>query len=124
MKAIAIIAACALATGCATTGYTDMGYAPIVDMAGVQGSTYQADLDDCQQYAQQRAGAGTGAVAGAVAGAVFGLLLNAAIGGGYRSSLAGVGALSGAASGATAGEGTQRDIIRRCLSGRGYRVLD
>lgn len=117
----ALVLAAAL-SGCAMQP-TGANYRPMVDQRSA-GANYEADLAECQQYAAQRAGAGTGAVAGAAAGAIFGLLLNAAIGGGFRHSLAGAGALSGAVSGASANEGTQREIIRRCLQGRGISVLD
>lgn len=120
---IAAIAACTIA-GCATQGYTDMGYQPVVDLKPGQ-THYQQDLSECSQYAQQRGGAQQGAVGGAVAGAIVGGLLGALFG---DSRLAGqmavVGAVTTAPGAAAQAEGTQRDIIRRCLVGRGYSVLD
>ena len=73
---------------------TGAQYQPLVD-SRTQGANYSQDLAECQAYATQRAGAADGAVAGAVFGALLG---------------------------AAAGEGTQRDIIKRCLAGRGYRI--
>jgi uncharacterized protein YcfJ len=107
--------------GCANSG---AGYRPVVDIKGVDLNRYQSDLAECQQYAHQTAGAGESAAAGAAAGAVFGALLAAAAGGGTsRKSSAGIGAISGAAGAGAQGEMNQRDVIRRCLSGRGYKVL-
>ena len=112
-----VLALALLASGCAS-------YTPVVDMRGVDRRTYAADLDECQGYATQRSAGGT-AAAGAVAGAVFGALLGAAIG---NHSLAqrgaGVGALYGVAGGAAAGADSQIDIVRRCMHGRGYAVLN
>lgn len=121
---ITICAAAIMLTGCATHG-TGASYAPLVDLRGADSTQYSQDLGSCQAYASQRAGAADMAVVGAIAGALIGVAF-AAIGGGhgYRNEMAGIGALSGALSGAGQGEGTQRDIIRRCLAGRGYSVLD
>ena len=108
-------------TGCANMG---ANYRPIVDNKGVDLNRYEVDLQECQAYATQTAGAGESAAAGAAAGALFGAVLAAAAGRNYsRSSSAGVGAVSGAASAGASGENNQRNIIRRCLAGRGYKVL-
>lgn len=123
-KVTTTLVASALLAGCAS-GPTGANYRPLVDTRGSTSQNYEADLVDCQGYATQRAGAGQRAVAGAVAGALLGVAL-AAIGGakGFRNELAGIGALTGGLQGAGQGEGTQRDIIRRCLANRGYSVLD
>lgn len=119
-----LVAGCLLVsmiTGCANTG---ANYRPVVDTKGVDLNRYEADLGECQQYANQTAGAGQSAAAGAAAGAIFGAVLAAAAGGGAsRKSTAGVGAVTGAAGAAGQGENNQRNVIRRCLSGRGYKVL-
>jgi len=119
--ALAVAIATIGATGCATRG-TGANYSPIVDRPG---PAYMQDLADCQAHATKVMDAAQGAAAGAVAGAIFGALLAAAAGGGgrYQQQVAGVGALSGAASAAGSAEGGQRGIITRCLTGRGYNVL-
>ena len=109
--------------GCANTG---ANYRPLIDTRGgtVDATRYESDLRECQQYAAQTAGAGEKAAIGAAAGAIFGAVLAAAAGGGYdRSATARVGAVTGAVGGAAQGENDQRSIIRRCLGGRGYSVL-
>lgn len=123
MKLLTAVAALALLTGCAT-GPTGANYVPMVDLKPGQDSTYNADLADCQAYAARTATAMDGAVGGAIAGAILGLAFNAVLGGGHRSAWAGSGALSGALSGAGAAETGQRDVIRRCLVGRGYVPLN
>ena len=117
MKTLILLTA--VLAGCATSG---ANYQPIVDRPG---ANYANDLRDCQAHATRVMGAADSAVAGAVAGAIFGALLGAAAGGNsqFRGQMAGVGAVSGGANAAAAAEGGQRGIITRCLSGRGYQVL-
>jgi len=99
-------------------------YRPMIDSRNVDMNKFEADLRDCQQYATQVSGAGTGAAAGAVAGALFGAVIAAAAGSRYdRGATSRVGAVSGAAGGGVQGETNQRDVIRRCITGRGYNVL-
>ena len=126
MKILAAAVVLALA-GCASApqGSTDMGYTPVVDMAGVSPAKYSADLDQCTEYAHERPGASSAGAAGAIAGALLGGLIGAAFGNGSDAAwLAGFGALGGASGTAQQAEGTQRQIIARCLAGRGYKVLD
>jgi outer membrane lipoprotein SlyB len=107
--------------GCANTG---ANYRPIVDTKNIDFNKYESDLRDCQSFATQTASAGQSAAAGAVAGAVLGAALAAAAGSRYdRTSTARVGALSGAVGAGAEGERNQRNIINRCLAGRGYSVL-
>lgn len=115
-------AAALLVAGCAAT---PMGanYVPLVDVQTSQGAQFQHDLSECQSFATQRGDAAAGAVGGAVAGALFGAVLGAIVGV-SRNEMAGFGAFTGGLHGAAHNEGTQRDIIRRCLAGRGYSVLD
>ena len=94
---------------------------PIVDMQGVNPDLLAQDWEDCESYTEQivvgvgvAKGAGVGAGVGAVAGAI-----NNDVG---RS--AANGALIGATrSGLDADEDKQR-VFKRCLRGRGYRVLN
>jgi hypothetical protein len=85
---------------------------------------YEVDLQECQVYAKQTANAGKSAAAGAAAGAALGLALALIGGGGYKKGAsAGAGALVGGVSAGAQGETNQRNIIRTCLNGRGYKVL-
>ena len=122
-RTIVAVLAAVLAAGCASTG---VNYRPIIDTRGgaVDMNRYETDLRECQQYAAQTAGAAETAAVGAAAGAILGAILAAAAGRSYdRYATARVGAVSGAVAGAGAGETDQRNIIRRCLAGRGYSVL-
>ena len=109
-----------LVAGCANTGNN---YRPIVDTKNIDLARYEADLQECQHYAEQKAGAGEQAAIGAGAGAVLGGVL-AAVGNGDKGSSARVGGVMGAVTGLTSGEQGQRSVIKRCLTGRGYKVLD
>ncbi len=115
MKTIASIAVVLMLAGCATSG---ANYRPVVDLHNRDATKYQTDLSQCQNYATQRADAATGAVVGAVAGA----LLMAALGG--RGSDNRQGAIIGGLAGAGGANETQETIVKRCLAGRGYSVLN
>jgi len=99
---------------------------PIVDMKGVNEATYENDLKDCQTLAQQQSGMGETAAKGAGAGAVVGGLLGLVTGGNKSgiAQVAGAGAVIGAAGGAYSGNQAQEAVVKRCLSGRGYKVLN
>lgn len=118
---VAILASVTLLGGCASTG-TGSNFRPIVDSKGVDLNRYEADLQECQAYAKSSPNAGKSGAGGAAVGAALGLAL-ALIGGDKKLASAGTGAVIGGAAGAAAGEGSQRDIIRNCLTGRGYKVL-
>lgn len=123
---VAVVAASLVIVGCAGPGYGAQ-WTPVVDVPPERSQAYYStDLPACQQYATQVMNSQQGAAAGAIAGALFGALLGAAAGGNgrFNSQMAGVGALSGGASAAAGAEGGQRGIIRRCLLGRGYNVLN
>ena len=123
--AIALIATVLTLSGCSTPsrGFGD-NYRPIVDTQGVDPARYNQDLIDCQNYARQERGAGETALAGAVGGAIVGALIQAASGSQYsRNRGAAVGGVIGGLAGAGEGETSQRGIVTRCLSLRGYRVL-
>lgn len=121
ISTILVISLAVGVTGCAGTG---ANYRPLIDSQGVDLSRYETDLAACQAYAQQTHGAAENAALGAAAGAAMGAIIAAAAGSRYSKTRgARVGAVTGAASGAASGETDQRNVIRRCLSGRGYKVL-
>jgi outer membrane lipoprotein SlyB len=115
MKKLIILSALVL-SACATSG---VSYRPIVDTRGVDTARYQVDLNECQQYAHN-VNATDSAAVGAVATALLGAFLAPR---GYRSEAAGKAAVLGGIGGAAQGVQTQEQIIKRCLAGRGYSVL-
>lgn len=94
---------------------------PIIDKQGVDPDIYAKDWSECQSYSEEvvisqgvAKGGATGAVVGAIGGAIDGD--------------AGKGAAAGALYGGTrSGLDADRDkqqVFKRCMRGRGYRVLN
>ena len=111
----AFLIAAAFAGGCAS--HPD----PIIDTKGVDPVAMQVDWDECEAYADEvivasgtARGAAGGAVAGAAAGAISG---DAERGAGY-------GAVWGATRSAVHGDREKQMVFKRCMRGRGYRVLN
>ena len=110
-------------TGCASVEELT-GNNPIVDTRGVDMTTYTRDLSECQAYADEVQIAEK-AASGAVTGAVVGAAVGAAIGNSDTAKRgAGVGAVAGGARGIGEGIRERDTVIKRCLIGRGYRVLN
>ncbi len=96
----------------------------IIDTKGVNMAHYEADLAQCREYSGQVAvgektakGAASGAVVGGAIGAVVGNSKDVARG-------AGIGAITGGARGVSQGEQDKVRVVKNCLRGRGYRVLN
>ena len=114
----------ALSLGACSSVERMTGSEPIIDTKGIDMVMYETDLAECEAYADEvQVGrkAATGAVAGAVVGGVVGAIFG-------NSSTAQRGAGAGAATGTLSGTGRgledRRRVIRNCLAGRGYRVLN
>lgn len=121
MKLLAFLILPALVMGCAGRHYdTNV----IVDTKGIDPQVYQQDLSECREFAGQvmrgekvaRSTAG-GAILGGAIGAVVGNSNTAQRG-------AGSGAIFGAAKGVSQGSREKHRVLRNCLRGRGYRVLN
>ena len=95
----------------------------IVDMKGVDRAQYQADLTECEQYADQVDVAGQ-AAAGAVGGAVVGGLIGAVVDDAAPGRGAAVGGIAGGATGTVKGIEERQVVIKNCLRNRGYAVLN
>jgi len=96
----------------------------IVDTKGHDPQQYQTDLADCTAYGEQ-VDSGNEAAKGAVAGAVIGGLLGAALGNSDTAgTFAGAGAVAGGAGNASDAELTKDKVVKNCMRGRGYRVLN
>ncbi|MEE4192121.1 MAG: glycine zipper family protein [Halieaceae bacterium] len=107
---IGLITACSSAPG------------PIVDTKGVNMSDYHQDLAECEGYADQvriERGVAKGAAAGGVVGAATGAILGESVG-----EFAGVGAVAGGTKSAIQGDREKSQVVKRCMRGRGYKVLN
>ena len=112
---IAALASLILFSGCAAQPD------PIVDMKGVDPDKFALDWQECEAYSEEiviakgaAKGAATGAAVGAVAGAIDG---DAEEGAAY-------GGLYGATRSGLKADRDQQMVFKRCLRGRGYRVLN
>jgi outer membrane lipoprotein SlyB len=94
----------------------------IIDKKGVDLAKYEQDLAECRSYSSE-VRTTEKAAKGTASGAVVGGLIAAAAGEDVESG-AGVGAVTGGAKGVNQGEKTKVQVVKRCLSGRGYRVLN
>jgi outer membrane lipoprotein SlyB len=123
VKTAGVILLAAVLAGCA--GIEEFtGQEPIIDTQGVDLASLEQDKQECAAYADQvpvarqaAVGAGTGAVLGGVIGGIAGNSSTA-------SRTAGIGAASGAIQGTGGGLRDRQQVIRNCLLGRGYRVLN
>lgn len=96
----------------------------IVDTKGIDMSSYEADLDDCYSYADQ-VPVGEKAATGAVIGAAVGGVIGAVVGDSRTAERAAtVGAVSGGVKGTGRGLSERDLVVKRCMQGRGYRVLN
>ena len=94
---------------------------PIIDTQGVNMAMYERDLAECRQFAAQiqpAKGVAKGAVAGAAVGAAIGAI------NGNVADAAAVGAVSGGATSAVKADEDKQDVVKRCLRGRCYKVLN
>lgn len=117
--------ACGVIASTILTGCAANRYEPMIDTKDADMSNYRLDLKQCQAYAERvnpQQNAIIGALIGAVATAAS--VAIALDSGDYSSRAAGIGALAGAASGAGDAAIKQRTIIKKCLEGRGYKVLE
>ncbi len=94
---------------------------PIVDTKGVDMEAYATDWDECEEYTEQiliANGVIKGTIAGGTVGAIDGAIWGDVGRGAARGALWG-----GTISGLDADEARQM-VFKRCLSGRGYKVLN
>ena len=94
---------------------------PIVDMQGVNEAQLARDWQECEGYSEQvriERGAAKGAAGGAVIGAATGAIS------GDAGPGAGYGAIYGATRSGLDADREKQQVFKRCLRGRGYRVLN
>ena len=114
-RLLIIAAATVILAGCAA--HPD----PIIDMQGVDEEAFARDWSDCEAYTEEIAiekgvakGAATGTVVGGLAGAIDG---DAGKGAGY-------GAIYGGTRSGLDADREKQMVFKRCMRGRGYRVLN
>ena len=117
-----------LLSGCIST-QSDSIFNPgsgksIVDTKGVNMTQYELDLEECSTFAEDIS-TGKSIAKGAVTGAAVGAVIEA-ITEDVRSrrDAIEVGAVSGGAQSGMRAVREKEQIVRRCLRGRGYKVLN
>ena len=95
----------------------------IIDEKGVNMSRYEEDLAECKTYSEQVA-VGKKATKGAASGSVIGGVIGAVGHHGDAGEGAAVGAVGGGAKGLDHGQRDKVRVVKNCLHGRGYRVLN
>ncbi len=94
---------------------------PIVDMRGVDEEKFAQDWAECEAYSKE-VGVGRGVARGSAAGAAIGAIAGAIDG--EAAEGAGYGAVYGGARSGLEADRDQSMVFKRCLDGRGYRVLN
>ncbi len=118
MKFLPLIAILLLAIGaCTTTSEI------IIDEKGVDMSRYEENLAECESYAKQVA-VGAKAAKGGASGAVVGGAVGSVSRGRDAGEGAAIGAVTGVTKGLNEGERDKVRVVKNCLRGRGYRVLN
>jgi hypothetical protein len=118
IKSLILVCTAGLVAGCAA--HPD----PIIDMKGVDQEEFDQDWEECESYTDEvvmargvAKGAGLGAAVGAVAGAIGGNSSDVAEG-------AAVGGLYGGVDSGLEADREKQAVFKRCMLGRGYRVLN
>lgn len=128
---VALLVASLTTVGCSSTGGNRVGsgigsdYTPVIDTKGLDQGQYLVDLQECRQLANQVEENRKGEIVGkAIGGALVGALIVSSGGDSGRQSGAKAGLAIGAAGGASNAFSGGKVVIKRCLQGRGYVVLE
>ena len=112
-----------LLSACASNSAQNSG-GIIVDTKNINMSAYYQDLHECRNYAAQ-VNVGSQVVEKTITGAVIGGAIGAITGDSDAAKrAAGVGGLLGAVKGSGQAQREKQRVVRNCLRGRGYRVLN
>ena len=123
MRILFVLALSLWVSGCASNRtFVDE---PIIDRKGVDMSRYNVDKAECEAYANE-VHTGEKVVRGVLGGAVVGGAVGAILNRGPDSAErgAGVGAVAGGVRGGQEGVHETERVVKQCLRGRGYRVLN
>lgn len=123
MKSKGIVLLCVV-TALSACASTRNGGNVIIDTQGVDMQAYQNDLVQCQAYAEE-VSVGQQAAEGAAVGAVVTGAIGAVVGGQRTAERgAAAGGISGGARGTMSALEERQRVVKTCLRGRGYRVLN
>jgi hypothetical protein len=95
----------------------------IIDEKGVDMRLYEENLVECSEYADQVA-VGAKAAKGGASGAAVGGAVGAVSSHRDAGEAAAIGAITGVTKGLSEGDREKVQVVKNCLRGRGYRVLN
>ena len=128
MKYLPYLLCFCLVSGCISTQSNSIfnpgSGKPIVDTKGVNMTQYELDLKECSTFSEDIStgkSIAKGAVTGAAVGAVIEAITDNARSG--RNTIE-VGAVTGGTKSGIKAVQEKEQIVRRCLRGRGYKVLN
>ena len=124
MKKLFLYLNLCFAIGCAQTDLSDRNDIAIIDTRGVDESVFKKDYSECSDFAKNIDLTERTLKQGAVAGAT-GAAVGAIIGGEEAAKkIGGSAAVLNAVEANLDGRNEQAKIIKNCLRGRGYKVLN
>jgi outer membrane lipoprotein SlyB len=94
---------------------------PIIDTKGVDMTLYETDLEECKAYSNDIStvkSIAKGSAAGAAVGAVIEAISD------KRKDAIEIGAVSGGTQSGLRATREKEQVLKRCLKGRGYKVLN
>ena len=128
MKHLLYLLCFCLVSGCISTqsdSIFDQGSGkPIVDTKGVNMTQYELDLEECSTFSEDIS-TGKSIAKGVVTGATVGAVIEAITDNARsRRDAIEVGAVTGGTQSGIRSVQEKEQIVRRCLRGRGYKVLN
>ena len=124
MKKLFLYVSLCFIVGCAQTDLSDRNDIAIIDTRGVDESVFKKDYSECSDFAKNIDLTERTLKQGAVAGAT-GAAVGAIIGGEEAAKkIGGSAAVLNAVEANLDGRNEQAKIIKNCLRGRGYKVLN
>ena len=109
-------------TGCVSTASDPIfsGSKPIIDKKGVDLNAYEADLKECTEYANDIS-VGRSVLKGSAAGAAIGGVVEVLT---DEDEAIELGAISGGSKSGIISLRQKERVVKKCLRGRGYKVLN
>ena len=128
MKHLPYLLCFVLLSGCISTQsgsiFTPGSGKPIVDTKGVNMAQYELDLEECSTFSEDIS-TGKSIAKGVITGAAVGAVIEAiADNARSRRDAIEVGAVTGGTQSGIRAVQEKEQIVRRCLRGRGYKVLN
>jgi len=122
MKTGTLILSVMILTGCVSTASDPIfsGSKPIIDKKGVDLNAYEVDLKECTEYANDIS-VGRSVLKGSAAGAAIGGVVEVLT---DEDDAIEVGAISGGAKSGIKSVRQKERVVKKCLRGRGYKVLN